>query len=294
MKKLLILVLTLCVSYTYGMQNKEKIGLEDRLLVGIRDNNLASVKAAIEAGAPVNEIAYLIGYKGEQPLRTAYAKGRLEIAEYLLSRGANKAILNDFLEGSARGAEVEKIKWLLAHGAQDADGQALYYAKEYEEDEYRPTEKAKYKEIIRLLEQAKRKSLWKPKPALPSKGIFKELETEEFLETPSSGAAARRTVAVGSSLVSRPLPSKPVGMTPEQKAAAIAKIEKEKAQQAAIERAQKQSEQRQTYVSDAAVLIGIAGGQPKSYEQRNSENEQIQQAMPQEAPQEERARVYAR
>lgn len=243
------------------MQNKEKIALEDRLLVGIRDNNLANVKAAIEAGAPVNEIKYLIGYKGEEPLRTAYAKGRLEIAEYLLSRGANKAIFNDYLEGAARSADVEKIKWLLAHGAQDADGQALYYAKEYEEDEYQPIEKAKYKEIIRLLEQAKRKSQWRPQP---SKGIFKELETEEFLGTSTTGTAAKRPVA-GSILMRRPLPSKPVGMTPQERAAVIAKIEKEKAQQTETEQ-QKQAQ----------------------------ESQETQQTMPQEAPEEERPRVYAR
>ncbi len=227
MKKLLILILSLCVSYTYGMLNKEKIALEDRLLVGIRDNNLADVKAAIEAGAPVNEIGYLLGYKGEEPLRTAYGKGRFEIAEYLLSRGANKSILNDYLEPAARSADVEKIKWLLAHGAQDANGQALYYAKEYEQDEFIPIEKAKYKEIIRLLEQAKRKSQWRPQR---SKGIFQELETEEFLGAPTTGTAVRRSVEVGSTLVSKPLPSKPVGMTSQQRAAAIAKTEKEKAQ----------------------------------------------------------------
>lgn len=261
-------MLTLCVSYAYGMQNKEKIALEDKLLVGIRDNNLSSVKAAIEAGAPVNEIAYLIGYKGEQPLRTAYAKGRLEIAGYLLSRGANKVILNDFLEGSARSADVEKIKWLLAHGAQDADGQALYYAKEYEQDEFIPTQKAKYKEIIRLLEQAKRKSQWRPQP---SKGIFKELETEEFLspsdQPKSTGSSQPPLAKQPARLISIPRAAADVAQE-QDRSALIAKLQKEKQQREEIELAKKRVQEEK--------------------------EREAQATMPQEAPQEERRRVYAR
>lgn len=257
MKKLLILVLSLCVSYAYGMQNKEKIALEDRLLVGIRDNNLANVKAAIEAGAPVNEIEYLIGYIGEEPLRTAYAKGRLEIAEYLLSRGANKAILNDFLEGSARGAEVEKIKWLLAHGAQDADGRALYYAKEYEQDEFIPTLKAKYKEIIRMLENVKRgpvmlKPTAKPAPAQPKQG--------------GSSQPPFATQPVRLVPVARPAQAIP---QEQDKSAQIAQFLKEKQQAEELAAAKRAKEQK--------------------------ESEAVQQAMPQEAPTElERPRMYAR
>lgn len=179
MKKLLILMIILGSSYAYGMQNKEQIMLEDRLLVALNNGKLADVKAAIEAGAPVNEIKYLLPYKGEEPLQRALAQGHLEIADYLLSRGADKTILNRFLLHAVRSADVETIKWLLARGAQDTDGEALYYAKEYKETAFRAKEKATHDQIIKLLEQAKTAS--KRKSVRPSKGIFKELETEEFL-----------------------------------------------------------------------------------------------------------------
>lgn len=191
-KKLLSLLLLIAFTSAHGMQNQEQIKLEDRLLVGIRDNNLLQVKSAIEAGAPLHEIKYLVGYKGEEPLRSAYGQGKLLIAEYLLSRGANKAILNEFLKDAAANGEVEKVSWLLSHGAQDVDGHALKEAtdtyKHYSEEKYDNRATIRYGKIKELLTEAKRKSTWKSKLASPSKGIFLELESEEFL---NSGKTAK-------------------------------------------------------------------------------------------------------
>lgn len=250
------------------MQNKEKIALEDRLLVGIRDNNLAKVKAAIEAGAPVNEIEYLLGYKGVSPLIRAYGDNKLEIAEYLISKGADTSSFNRFLGGEAVGGNLERVEWLLKHGAKDSNDAVLKEVKDYEKDEFIPELKVKYEKIIRLLEQAKRKSQWRPQP---SKGIFKELETQEFLtptDQPKQTGSSQPPLATQPvRLISVPRPAAAVSQE-EDRLVMIAKLQKEKQQREEIEAAKKRA-------------------------QAQKERE-AQAAMPQEAPEEERPRVYAR
>ena len=139
--------------------SRPEVMLEDRLLVAIRDNNLNAAKAAVEAGAPVDEIKYLIGYKGESPLVRVLSEKKYLIAEYLLSKGADKSQLNQFLMGAATGAHVEQVQWLLNHGAKDINDEVFTEIKAFEEDEFIPALKAKYTQIIKLLENAKKSTL---------------------------------------------------------------------------------------------------------------------------------------
>lgn len=153
---------------------------EDNLLFAIKNKDLAAAKAAIDAGAPLNEIKSLFGYIGTIPVQMAYKSGAYTIAEYLISKGADTTPLNYYLLSEATSANVTQVEWLLKHGAKDIDDKVLAEVKDFHDDEVDSLLKVQYAQIIKLLEQAKQESQ-RLKSVMPSKGIFEELETEEFL-----------------------------------------------------------------------------------------------------------------
>lgn len=247
------------------------------------------------AGIDINKPFGLFGFRGFTPLslvavgkfspwETSKRAEREEIARFLISKGADVADLNEYLLPAVKRGEIDQVKFLLALGAQDVNNQALNYAiderNHYMEHKYDRAEIEKLGQIVRLLENAKKgvvklKPTAKPAPAKP-KG-----------DDSSQPPLATRPVRLAP--VTRPAQAIPA----EDRSGQIRQFLKEKQLQEQ-ELAAKKAQESKTYVSDAAVLIGIAGGQSESYEQRNIQKAQIQEAMPQEAPVEEPRRVYAR
>lgn len=141
----------------------------------------------------INKPFGLFGYKGHTPLtltlvgqfgfyRHAPQFNREETARYLISKGADSAPLNPYLEIAAIHGDLDKVKLLLSFGAKDSNDKALkkatdtynYYAAEqaayclYDTDA-----PARYSEIVKLLQQAKRgpvklKPMAKPAAAKPA------------------------------------------------------------------------------------------------------------------------------
>lgn len=169
MKKLLLMLALIMIgSSAFAMipqtdAERDLQDAEDALIIGIEKNDLWKVEQAIKAGASVNEFKYspmqtheTFSEKGDSPLKFAYDKKQYAMAEYLISRGADKSALNSSLFDPAQVGDIEGVRWLLNHGAQDIDDKALNKVKNLESDEFDKDLKVKYGQIIRLLEQAKR------------------------------------------------------------------------------------------------------------------------------------------
>lgn len=200
MKKFFILIVLFLGSSVIAMQ-KPEVMLEDRLIVAIRNNNLDEVRAAVEAGAPINEIEYLIGYRGIRPLASALSEKKYLIAEYLLSKGADNSLLNHFFFQAVTAADAEHVKWLLDHGAKDVNDAALKEAKDIAASVGSARLKAPYTQIVKLLENAKKGPLKlapkikpaaaKPAPAQLQKLVVNEQELYNALETGSIATIKR-------------------------------------------------------------------------------------------------------
>jgi outer membrane protein assembly factor BamB len=87
-----------------------------------RRGDVARIDALLTAGAPVDAPARY----GQTPLYFAAEKGHLAAARRLVERGANVNAENTFfaespLEVALRESHLEVVRYLLAHGAEDAD-----------------------------------------------------------------------------------------------------------------------------------------------------------------------------
>lgn len=190
MKKILMALSMLIIGSSSFAMDREQRSLEDALLRGIERNNLLEVQGAVAAGAPVDEIKYLIGYKGESPITLALIKEEYNIADYLLSRGAPKSSLDQFLSGFASSGDVERVKWLLDRGAKDEDDKVLNEIKKYEADEpYKPL-KAQYGKIIELLERIKHGPVRLIPTGRPAPAIAKPVAKQPIKLTPMTKPAA--------------------------------------------------------------------------------------------------------
>lgn len=169
MKKLLLSALLLMAS-AHAMGPNNQVKAESDLIAAIRNRDLKGAQVAVQNGAPVGEIKVLLGYKGERPLVQAYYHGAYDIADYLISKGAKVNELNSFLASEAVKPDSAQVEWLLKHGVKDVNDAALRQAKAMQKHEALGS-KAEFGQVIKLLEQAR-----------PQRGIFKELETEEFLK----------------------------------------------------------------------------------------------------------------
>ncbi|CAN5151530.1 hypothetical protein BH09DEP1_BH09DEP1_4140 [soil metagenome] len=177
---------------TTGMPEGRK---QAELINALDKGDKAQIDKLLDAGT-VNKPFGLFGYRGHTPLtvalvgqfgayRPGQSSNREATARYLISKGADPAPLNPYLQIAAKHGEAEKVKFLLSFGAQDINDKSLEEAtdtyNDYLKENYDPEETARYGKVIEQLKQAKRKSQWAKKP-IPSKGIFQELETEEFLK----------------------------------------------------------------------------------------------------------------
>ena len=101
------------------------LGAEDpgeALREAARAGDLARIEALLAAGAPVDAPARY----GQTPLYFAAEKGHLAVAKRLVERGANVNVQDGFFGASAlgmalQGGHDELARYLLAHGAEDAD-----------------------------------------------------------------------------------------------------------------------------------------------------------------------------
>ena len=157
MKRIIAIILMCNAMAVNAMVPNQQLQAEDALLWAIQTKNLQGVKDAVEKlNAPVDEIKVLALHRGENPLNTAVAKGQYDIAEYLLSKGADKSVLNPWLVWAANGASLDNVAWLLKHGAKDINDEALKEAKDAVIHEHDLVLKLNYEKIIKLLEQSKR------------------------------------------------------------------------------------------------------------------------------------------
>lgn len=211
--KRLILSSMLLIATTYTMEKTPVVTTampegkrQSELIFALDAGDKTKIDKFLNANT-INTPFGLHGYKGHTPLtltllgtfgpsRLSPKYNREETARYLISKGADPAPLNPYLESAAKFGDVEKVKMLLAFGAQDMNGISLKEASEtynhYLSENYDADATARYGQIVELLKQAKRKSQWRPQP---SKGIFKELETEEFL-TPHKSVRQQKTADI--------------------------------------------------------------------------------------------------
>lgn len=117
--------------------------------------DLAAVKKAVETGSRLHHFTYLKGKIGLSPLQYAYGKDEKhkQIMEYLISRGADVSVLDGSILAEAVDADVEMVRWLLAHGARDRNGAALAELQALINETNDAAKKQSYQQIIELLKK---------------------------------------------------------------------------------------------------------------------------------------------
>lgn len=117
--------------------------------------DLAAVKKAVETGSQLQKFNYLKGKIGFTPLQYAYGKDEKhkQIMEYLISRGADASVLDGSILAEAVDADVEMVRWLLAHGARDRNGAALAELQALINETNDVAKKQSYQQIIELLKK---------------------------------------------------------------------------------------------------------------------------------------------
>lgn len=101
---------------------------EMALIVAINTGDVDKVKQLIDEKVEVRKPFKLIFYAGQTPLEVIFGNDtpkKFEIAELLLTAGANKEDLNRFLQDAVQAEDYEQVLWLVNHGAKDIDGKAF-------------------------------------------------------------------------------------------------------------------------------------------------------------------------
>lgn len=134
------------------LQNtKERKELE--LYNAIQNADLAAVKKAVESGSRLHKFNYLKGKVGFTPLQYAYGKDekRKQIMEYLIQKGADISWLNEMILVEAVDADLDMVRWLLAHGARDQNNAARNEIQQLINETNDQAKKQIYQQIIELL-----------------------------------------------------------------------------------------------------------------------------------------------
>ena len=167
MKRILLSLLLIIASSamaqekTYLTTGTEAGQKEGEFIIALEHGNKAHIEHYIKEGASARDKLHLGVYQGVTPLLLAFTTlpsgaNKDEILKYLISQGANPADLSKYLVGFAKAGDVAKIRWLLSLGVKDLYDEALEVAKYYGADEPDVGLKARYAEIAKILEQAKK------------------------------------------------------------------------------------------------------------------------------------------
>ena len=180
MKRIVFSFLILVVISTYTMEqtqilevntNQEAGKKQAAFINAIDSGDRKRIDQLLSEGFDINKPFGLFGYRGHTPLtqallgefgyyRKAPQSNRQEIARYLITKGANPAPLNPYLEYAAEHGDVEKVKLFLSFGAKDVNDKGLKAAteeyKHYATEKYDAKATEKYSQVIKLLEQAKK------------------------------------------------------------------------------------------------------------------------------------------
>ena len=178
MKKILFSFLTLAVISTYTMERAQYVttateeGKKQAELINALDKgDTAQISKLLDQGIDINKPFGLFGYQGHTPLtmilkgqfgylKAAPVSNREKIARFLITKGANPAALNPYLEEAAILGDVEKVALLLSFGAKDVNDKGLKVATDayqhFASEKYDQSATDAYAQIIKLLEQAKK------------------------------------------------------------------------------------------------------------------------------------------
>lgn len=98
-----------------------------KLARAIARGDVATVRAALDAGVNASDTFKLPAFTGLTPLALAFKSNvpnKLEIAELLLVNGANVADLKSYLAEAIAKENVDEVEWLINFGVEDTDGKA--------------------------------------------------------------------------------------------------------------------------------------------------------------------------
>lgn len=131
MNKKIILVLLSCYIYSaYAMQAPaDQEAIKQQFIAAIRNDDVAGVRDAIAKGANTRDPLPMYEYdewKTETPIKYVISKGlpnHLKIADLLLAREVKQEDLNALLRSTAYAGAVDRMLWLLTHGAKDENNE---------------------------------------------------------------------------------------------------------------------------------------------------------------------------